>query len=39
MEFLEEMGVSRADSVAVATAFSDAAGYRLLLAAWSHLIL
>lgn len=32
-EFLEEMGVSRADAVAVATLFSDVAGYKLPLAA------
>ncbi len=32
-EFMEEMGVSRADAVVVATLFSDAAGYKLPLAA------
>ena len=32
-EFIEEMGVSRAAAVVVATLFSDAAGYELPLAA------
>jgi hypothetical protein len=32
-EFLEEMGVNRAEAVAVATLFSAAAGYKLPLAA------